>query len=258
MNRKYRKTVIAGNWKMHKTVSETRDFLETLKSALPRTRRCSVVLCVPYTVIPAAGKHLKDSSRISIGAQNLHWSEEGAFTGEISPSMLAELDVKYVIVGHSERRKLFGESDLDVNRKTKAALNAGLRPILCVGEDRMQRELNVSSEHVACQLKAALSGISPEEVRKVIIAYEPVWAGSDEKDASLTQAGPVCTEIRGMLRTLYGSRTARSTSILFAGPMDESNASALLDQEDVDGGLVGEASLAPDRFLEIIRAASRE
>ena len=134
MNRKYRKTIIAGNWKMYKTATEAKAFVEQLKSSLPRAKRCSIVLCVPYVDLPAAGKLLKDS-RIAVGAQNLHWEEQGPFTGEISANMLADLDVKYVIIGHSERRGLFYESDLTVNKKIHAALNAGLRPILCVGED---------------------------------------------------------------------------------------------------------------------------
>ena len=175
MNRKYRKTIIAGNWKMHKTATEAKAFAERLKGALPRAKRCSIVLCVPYVDIPAAVKLLKDS-RVAVGAQNLHWESSGPFTGEISAGMLADLDVKYVIIGHSERRALFGETDHIVNQKVHAALSAGLRPILCVGEDQDQRELGVTMEFISYQLKAALAGVTPEEMRRVVIAYEPIWA----------------------------------------------------------------------------------
>lgn len=257
MNRKYRKTVIAGNWKMHKTVSETKAYLDALKGALPRTRRCGVVLCVPYIDIAAAGKALKDS-RIAVGAQNLHWSASGAYTGEISATMLADLDVKYVIVGHSERRAMFGETDLDVNRKLRAALDADLRPILCVGEDQTLRTLDVTLEHIACQLKTALAGVASEEMRRVIIAYEPIWAEQTHAVVEPEEAGRICAAIRGMVRSLYDARIARSTTIQYGGPMDEGNAEALLAQEDIDGGLIGAASLSAEGFLSIIRAANQE
>ena len=169
MNRKYRKTIIAGNWKMYKTATEAKAFVEQLKSSLPRAKRCSIVLCVPYVDLPAAGKLLKDS-RIAVGAQNLHWEEQGPFTGEISANMLADLDVKYVIIGHSERRGLFYESDLTVNKKIHAALNAGLRPILCVGEDLDQRRLGVTMELITYQIHAALAGVTPEQMRHVVMS----------------------------------------------------------------------------------------
>ena len=257
MNRKYRKTIIAANWKMHKTPTEAKLFAEHLKSSLPRAKRCSIVLCVPYVDIPLAVKLLKDS-RIAVGAQNLHWEESGPFTGEISASMLADLDVKYVIIGHSERRCLFGETDMIVNQKLRAALRAGLRPILCVGEDLQQRELGVTEELIAYQLKAALAGITPEEMRRVIIAYEPIWAIGTGNTATPEQAGQVCSAIRGILRKLYSARIARSTTIQYGGSMNENNAEALLAQEDVDGGLIGTASLDPDRFLGIIHIANQD
>lgn len=257
MNRKYRKTIIAGNWKMHKTASETKAFAEQLKSSLPRAKRCSIVLCVPYVDIPIAAKLLKDS-RIAVGAQNLHWEERGAFTGEISASMLADLDVKYVIVGHSERRNQFQESDLIVNKKIHAALDAGLRPILCVGEDLSQRELGVTMEFIAYQIKAALAGVTPEEMRRVIIAYEPIWAIGTGNTATPEQAGEVCSAIRSMLRKLYGARIARSTTIQYGGSMNEKNAGELLAQEDVDGGLIGTAALSEENFLKIIQTANQD
>lgn len=257
MNRKYRKTIIAGNWKMYKTATETRAFAEQLKSSLPRAKRCSIVLCVPYVDIPAAVKILKDS-RIAVGAQNLHWKEEGPYTGEISASMLADMDIKYVIIGHSERRNLFYESDITVNRKVHAALAAGLRPIVCVGEDQDQRELGVTLELITYQLKSALAGVTPEQMRHVVIAYEPIWAIGTGNTATPEQAGEVCSAIRSVLRKLYGARIARSTTIQYGGSMNENNAEALLAQEDVDGGLIGSASLDPESFLQIIRIANQD
>ena len=257
MNRKYRKTIIAGNWKMHKTATETKRFAERLKGALPRSKRCSIVLCVPYVDIPAAVKLLKDS-RVAVGAQNLHWEASGPFTGEISAAMLADLDVKYVIIGHSERRAHFGESDLIINKKIHAALAAGLRPILCVGEDLAQRQLGVTLEFITYQLKAALAGVSPEAMRRVVIAYEPIWAIGTGNTATPEQAGEVCAAIRGVLRKLYGARIARSTTIQYGGSMNETNAEALLHQEDVDGGLIGTAALDPEKFLQIIQTANQD
>ena len=257
MNRKYRKTIIAGNWKMNKTPAETKVFAEQLKSSLPRAKRCSIVLCVPFVDIPIALKLLKDS-RIAVGAQNLHWAEHGAYTGEISASMLADLDVKYVIIGHSERRSYCNETDRMVNRKLRAALDAGLRPILCVGEDEEQRRLGVTLEHISYQIHTALSGISPEEMRRVVIAYEPIWAIGTGNTATPEQAGEVCSAIRGILRKLYGARIARSTTIQYGGSMNAANAEALLAQEDVDGGLIGTASLNADDFLQIIQTANQD
>ena len=195
---------------------------------------------------------------MAVGAQNLHWAPNGAYTGEVSAEMLADLDVKYVIIGHSERRTLFGESDLIVNKKMHAALAAGLRPILCVGEDWDQRQLGVTLELIAYQLKAALAGVSPEDMRRVVIAYEPIWAIGTGNTATPEQAGEVCSAIRGMLRKLYGARIARSTTIQYGGSVNAANIEDLLDQEDVDGGLVGTASLDIAHFIEIIRSANQD
>lgn len=257
MNRKYRKTVISGNWKMNKTISETRAYAETLKTSLPRAKRCSIVLCVPFVDIPAAVKALKDS-RISVAAQNVHWSDCGAYTGEVSAPMLAELGVKYVIVGHSERRLYYRETDFTVNQKVHAVLDAGMNPIVCVGETLDQRELGVTLELIAYQVKAALSGVTAEEMRHVLIAYEPVWAIGSGKTATVEQANEVCGAIRCVLRRLYGARIARSTTIQYGGSMNAENAPALLEQPDVDGGLIGSASLDPQEFLQIIYAANQD
>ena len=257
MNRKYRKPIIAGNWKMYKTAAEIKTFSEQLKSGLPKTRRCGIILCVPHVYLFPAAKLLKDS-RISLGAQNLHWQPNGPFTGETSAEMLADLDVKYVIIGHSERRNLFFESDFTVNKKIHAALEAGLSPILCVGEDQDQRSMGVTLELIAYQIKTALSGVSPEEMRRIVIAYEPIWAIGTGHTATPQQAGEVCSAIRGILKNLYGARIARSAPILYGGSMNAENADDLLAQEDVDGGLIGSASLDPAQFLRIIQLAGGE
>lgn len=257
MNRKYRKTVIAGNWKMHKTVAETRAFAEAIRTSLPRAKRCGILLFVPAINIPAAVKALKDS-RISIGAQNLHWEPSGAYTGEISAPMLAAMGIKYVIIGHSERRQYFNETDFTVNKKIRAALDAGLTVILCVGETAQQRDLGVTQELIAYQVKAALSGVSPDEMRRIIIAYEPVWAIGTGQNATPEEAGEICGAIRNNLRLLYGARVARGTTIQYGGSMNAHNAAQFLEQLDIDGGLIGSASLNPEDFLPIIHAANQE
>lgn len=242
---------------MNKTVSETRAFAEGLKNSMPRSKRCSIILCVPFVNITTAIKVLKDS-RIAVAAQNVHWESHGAYTGEVSATMLADLGVKYVLIGHSERREYFNETDAWVNKKIRASLDAGLRPILCVGETLEQRELDVTSELIAYQIKSALSGISAEEMRHIIIAYEPVWAIGTGKTATPEQAGEVCGTIRAVLRKLYGARIARGTTIQYGGSMNPQNAAALLAQPDVDGGLTGSASLELSDFLQIIYAANEE
>ena len=256
MNRKYRKTIIAGNWKMHKTATETKRFAERLKGALPRSKRCSIVLCVPYVDIPAAVKLLKDS-RVAVGAQNLHWEASGPFTGEISAAMLADLDVKYVIIGHSERRQYFGETDVTVQKRVRAALDAGLTVILCVGEYLEQREQGITAELVAMQTKIALGGVSKEELSRVIIAYEPVWAIGTGKTATAQQANEVCAEIRKVLAGLYGQEAADGVTIQYGGSMNAKNAEELLDQPDVDGGLIGGASLDWEKFVDVMESANQ-
>ncbi len=256
MNRRYRKTIIAGNWKMNKTLSETRTFAEELKPLLPRGKWCSVVLCVPYVNIPAALRFFKDT-RVSIGAENCHYEASGAYTGEVSPDMLRELGVRYVIIGHSERRQYYNETDFAVNRKMHAVLDAELIPILCVGESLEQRELGVTTEFITYQVKCALAGISADKMRHVVIAYEPIWAIGTGKTATAQQAGEVCEAIRAIVRKLYGARIARSVTIQYGGSMNAKNARELLSQPDVDGGLIGGASLKPEEFVAIINAANQ-
>ena len=256
MNRRYRKTIIAGNWKMNKTPSETKAFAEQFKAILPKTKWCDIVVCVPTVDLSAAVRAFKDS-RIAVGAENVYFEKSGAYTGEISADMLADLGVRYVIVGHSERRALFGETDEIVNKKVLAALEAGLNPIICVGESLAQREMGVTMELIALQVKSALAGVSAEQMRRCVIAYEPIWAIGTGKTATPEQAEEVCEHIRAVIRKLYGAKVARAISILYGGSMNEKNAYDLLAQPDIDGGLIGGASLVPEKFVKIIEAANQ-
>mgnify|MGYP000761109789 CR=1 FL=1 len=257
MNRKYRKTVIAGNWKMNKTPSETKAFMTEFKTIMPRGRWCDVALCVPAVCIPAAVRTMRET-RIGIGAENCNANASGAYTGEVSADMLKDLGVKYVIIGHSERRQYFGETDFTVNKKVLAALEAGLHPIICVGESLEQRELGITMELIALQVKSALAGVPAEKLRKCVIAYEPIWAIGTGKTATAEQAAEVCTSIRTTVRHLYGARIARSITIQYGGSMKPGNAAELLAQPDIDGGLIGGASLKPADFVEIINAANQD
>ncbi len=257
MNRRYRKTIIAGNWKMNKTPSETKAFAEQFKAILPKTKWCDIVICVPAADLSAAVRAFKDS-RIAVGAQNVYFEKSGAYTGEISADMLVDLGVRYVIVGHSERRALFGETDMVVNRKVRAALEAGLNPIICVGESLDQREMGVTMELIALQVKSALAGVSAEQVRRCVIAYEPIWAIGTGKTATPEQAAEVCAAIRALIRTLYGARVARSVTIQYGGSMKPNNAFELLAHEDIDGGLIGGASLEPKALMDIVHAANQD
>ena len=242
---------------MNMTATETKKFAEELKRIMPRAKWCDTVICVPACNITAAVKAFKEL-RISVGAENLYFEEKGAYTGEISAAMLRDLGVKYVIVGHSERRQYFGETDTAVNRKVHAALDAGLSPIICVGESEIQREMGVTQDWIALQVKTALYGVPAERLRRCIIAYEPIWAIGTGKTATAQQAGEVCTAIRATIRGLYGARVARSVTIQYGGSMNPKNAQELLAQPDVDGGLIGGAALKPEQFVEIIHAANQE
>ena len=257
MNRKYRKTVIAGNWKMNQLVSGVKPFMEELKENLPKTRSCDVVLCTPAVMIPTMVKAGKDC-RVAAGGEDVSKYEKGAYTGEISADMLADAGAKYCIVGHSERREYHHESDALVNEKAKALLNKGIVPIICVGESLEQREKNLTMEYIAYQVCAALSGIDGTQVRRCVIAYEPIWAIGTGKTATSEQAEEVCCEIRAVIRRLYGARSARAVSILYGGSMNAKNAAELLAQPDIDGGLIGGASLKPVDFAAIVAATAQE
>ncbi|MBR6574337.1 MAG: triose-phosphate isomerase [Clostridia bacterium] len=256
MNLKYRKTIIAGNWKMHLNADEAKKFILRLKPKAVQARWCDVVLCVPFLQIPAAVKAAK-GTRIAIGAQNCHYEPKGAYTGEISCEMLAEAGVKYVIIGHSERRRDNNETDTTVNKKVLAALQAGLKPIICVGESLEMRDNDVTLDVVRMQVKTALRGVMHDQIRRVTIAYEPIWAIGTGYTATAEQAGEVCEAIREVVRQLYGARLARAVSILYGGSMNTANAAELLAQPDVDGGLIGGASLKTESFEDIIEAANQ-
>ena len=256
MNHKYRKTVIAANWKMNKTPSETRTFGAEFRRILPRGRWCEIVLCMPAICIPAGVKAMRDT-RVAIGAENMYFETYGAYTGEISAPMLVDAGVKYVILGHSERRAM-GETDEDINKKLIAALEAGLTPILCVGESLEQRKSGVTTEHISMQLKLDFQNIQPEQLRRIVVAYEPIWAIGTGLTATPQEAEEVCQHIRTVIRKLSSAKTARATSILYGGSMNGDNAEALLSQPDIDGGLIGGASLDPEKFVKIINAANLE
>lgn len=254
MNKELRKAVIAGNWKMNKNPEETKALLAEV-APLVKDAKCEVVACVPFIDLPAAIEAAKGTN-IKIGAQNCHWEESGAFTGEIAANMLTSIGVSYVIIGHSERRTYFGETDQTVNQRIRAALDAGLSVILCVGETLEQREQGITEELVALQTKIALLGVTKEELARVIIAYEPIWAIGTGRTATSAQAGEVCRAIRSVIAALYDKQTADAFTIQYGGSMNAKNAAELLAQGDVDGGLIGGASLKAADFAEIVRAAS--
>lgn len=257
MNRKYRKTIIAGNWKMNMLASEIKPFMDGLKAALPRTRACDTVLCVSAPLIPAMLKAAKDT-RIAVGGQDVSKFEKGAYTGEVSADMLADLGAKYCIVGHSERRQYHQEDDMLINSKAKILLDKGVNPIICVGESLEQREMGLTMEHIVYQVKAALSGVDASQLRRCVIAYEPIWAIGTGKTATAVEAQEVCEGIRAQIRKMYGARPARAISILYGGSMNAKNCAELLAMPDIDGGLIGGASLKPQDFAAIISATVTE
>ena len=255
MNRALRQAVIAGNWKMNKTRPEAKALIGEL-IPLVKDAGCGVVICVPYTNLETALEATKGSN-IKVGAENCHWAESGAFTGEISAAMLAEMGVEYVVIGHSERRQYFGETDVTVNKRVRAALNAGLKVILCVGELLDQREAGITEEIVGMQTKVALGGVTKEELKNIIIAYEPVWAIGTGKTATAQQANEVNHYIRTVVEKLYDKEAADGITIQYGGSMNAKNADELTAQPDVDGGLIGGASLKAPDFAAIVAAASK-
>ncbi len=255
MNKAKRPAVIAGNWKMNKNRAEAATLITELLP-LVKDAGCEVVLCTPYTDLETA-LALTEGTGVKIGAENCHWAESGAFTGEISAEMLRELGVQYVIIGHSERRQYFGETDETVRDRVRAALNAGIKVILCVGEVLGERELGITDEIVRKQTKVALSGVSEAELANIIIAYEPVWAIGTGLTATPEQANEVCSVIRSLIAELYSKDAADHFVIQYGGSMNDGNAAELLAQYDVDGGLIGGASLVAEKFAKIVEAASK-
>ena len=249
-----RKKVIAGNWKMYKSNSEAKELVNDLVEKTTDIIKTKMIICPPYTALSLAA-NLVESSNIQVGSQNMYWELEGAFTGEISTEMIKSTGANYVIIGHSERRQFFGETDETVNKKLKAALNAGLNPIVCIGESLVERESGVTNDVVGNQVEKALSSIDSESMKKIILAYEPIWAIGTGKTATPEQAQDVHKFIRSILSKLYGAEIADEIVIQYGGSVKPENASELLSQPDIDGALVGGACLKADSFSEIIKTA---
>lgn len=255
MNKSVRKAIIAGNWKMNKTRPEAKELLEAIKPLVANADgKVEVIACVPFTNLETA-INTTNGSNVKIGAENVHFEKSGAYTGEISADMLVELGVEYVVIGHSERRQYFGETDETVNKRTKAALAAGLKPIVCVGELLWERECNITEEVIARQIKLDLYDVSADDVKKAVIAYEPVWAIGTGKTATADQAEEVCGFIRSTLAKIYDQTTADAVTIQYGGSMNAANCAELLAKPNVDGGLIGGASLKANDFNTIVQAA---
>jgi len=246
-----RKPIIAGNWKMHKTPSQTVSLINELKP-LVKDAQVEVVVCPPFVCLPAA-KEALSGSNIKLGAQNMHWEEQGAFTGEVAPGMLKELDVEYVIIGHSERRQYFGETDEMVNKKVLSAVAHNLIPIICVGETLEQREQGITEEVVDKQTRAALQGLNADVAHRVVIAYEPIWAIGTGKTASSNDANEVIGYIRKVVGEVLGSQAAQQMRILYGGSVKPENAAELMGMPEIDGALVGGASLKAQDFAKIVK-----
>ena len=249
-----RRYVIAGNWKMNFTPSEATAFINEIKPMVEGKNNCDIIFCAPFVTIGAAMEAAKGSN-IKIGAQNVHFEEKGAFTGEISAKMLKEIGVEYVIIGHSERRQYFGETDTTVNLRTKAALAAGLKVLLCLGEVKEERVNGITDEIVSMQTKLDLKDVTVDQLENVIIAYEPVWAIGTGLTATPEQADETCGVIRNTIAKMYGAEAAEKIIIQYGGSMNAANAAELLSKENVDGGLIGGASLKAKDFSIIVDAA---
>ena len=247
-----RKKVIAGNWKMNKLPNETITFFEELAPLVENTKN-EVIICAPYTDLFYAILSAQNTN-IKIGAQNMHWEENGAYTGEVSPQMLKSIGVEYVIIGHSERRQYFAETDETVNKKVKAAHNVGLKPIVCVGETLSQRESGKAKEIVTNQIKSGLKDLTKNEIMSTIVAYEPIWAIGTGKTATKEDANETIKWIREELENIYGKENADKVIIQYGGSVKAENAKELFEMSDIDGGLVGGASLKPDEFAKIVNA----
>ena len=249
-----RKTIIAGNWKMNKTAAEAKAFIEEFKPMVADIDSVEIVLCPVYTALTAAIETAAGSN-VKIGAQNIHWAANGAYTGEISAAMLKETGIDYVIIGHSERRQYFGETDETVNQRLNAALEVGLIPMVCVGELLEEREGGKTEVVMNTQLKGGLAGISKEDMEKIVVAYEPVWAIGTGKTATPEMAEETHAYIRKVLTEMFGTETAEKVRIQYGGSMKGANSAELIAQTDIDGGLVGGAALEPGSFAELIRNA---
>lgn len=245
-----RKPIIAGNWKMHKTIAEAVEFVNEIKGKVNNTD-VEAVICAPFTLL----KDLKEATKgtpIKIGAQNMHYADNGAFTGEISAPMLEELDIDYVVLGHSERRQYFNETNETVNKKVLKALEAGIDPILCIGETLEEREADKTKDVCKVQTEKALENVTAEDMKKVVIAYEPIWAIGTGKTATAEQANDVIAYVREVVKGLYGEEISEEVRIQYGGSVKPSNVSEIMNQTDIDGALVGGASLQPADFTELV------
>ncbi|WP_099159933.1 triose-phosphate isomerase [Virgibacillus ndiopensis] len=251
-----RKKIIAGNWKMNKVLSEADQFIEEVVGKTPNDDKVEAIICAPFIFLSSLVEKAKGSN-VKIGAQNMHYEENGAFTGEVSPVMLKDLGVTHVVIGHSERREYFAETDELVNKKAHAAFKHELTPIVCVGETLEQREANETMNHVENQVTKALTELTDDQVANTIIAYEPIWAIGTGKTASSEDANEVCTHIRNVIKNITNESTAEKVVIQYGGSVKPANVDELLAQSDIDGALVGGASLEPASFLTLVEAGTK-
>lgn len=251
-----RKKVIAGNWKMNKVFSEANQFVEEVVGKVPDSDKVEAIVCAPFPYLASLVEKTNDS-KVKVAAQNMHFEDNGAYTGEVSPVMLKDIGVSYVVLGHSERRELFAETDETVNKKTHAAFNHGLTPIVCVGETLEQREANETMNHVETQVKKAIKGLTDEQVAETIVAYEPIWAIGTGKTASSEDANDVCAHIRNVIKETTSEDIAEKVVIQYGGSVKPANVEELLSQSDIDGALVGGASLEAESFLQLVEAGTK-
>jgi triosephosphate isomerase len=249
-----RKPIIAGNWKMNNTKAQAEELINALKPLVKDVKGVDIVVCVPFTDIEKVKKLVK-GSKIRVGAQNVSWADKGAFTGEISADMLIEAGAEYVVIGHSERRQYFGETDKSVNARTVQALKYNLKPIVCIGETLDEREGGLTEKVLLTQIEGGFEGVSEEDINKIVIAYEPVWAIGTGLTATPEQADETCGVIRDVVAELYGREVAEELIIQYGGSMNDKNAAELLSKVNVDGGLIGGASLVAEKFTAIVNAA---
>ncbi len=247
-----RKPIIAGNWKMHNTINESVKLMSSLAPLVKSVKDIDVVVCPPFTALAVLTSTFRGKN-MQVGAQNVHWEAKGAFTGEISAAMLSEIGVKYVIIGHSERRQYFGETDEGVNKRAKAALAAGITPIICVGESLETREKGTHLRYVAKQVRLAIEGLRPEQVAKCVIAYEPIWAIGTGKTATEAEAEEVCAHIRKTVARLVSKRAADRIRIQYGGSVKPETIKGFMMQPDIDGALVGGAALKAADFAKIVK-----
>jgi triosephosphate isomerase (TIM) len=252
-----RKPIIAGNWKMHKTLSEAVSFVEEVKGLIPSAEKVDSVICAPALFLERLVQAVQGTD-LKIGAQNMHFAESGAYTGEISPVSLKDIGVTYVIIGHSERREMFAETDETVNKKVTAAFTHGLTPIVCCGETLEQRESGQTNEIVGAQVEKALEGLTGEQAKQVVIAYEPIWAIGTGKSSTAEDANAVCGHIRSVIAKKFSKEVADAVRIQYGGSVKPNNIKEFLAQEHIDGALVGGASLEPQSFLQLVEAGNHE